>query len=185
MSGLDRCSDAALLARTGDEPEAFGIFYRRHADRLLGYLAGRTADADLAADLMAEAFAAAYVAAHRYREADGQPAIAWLFVIARNKLIDSARRGRAEDSARRRLNLERLGLDDADYERIAEARQRFSADRVLDGLPQHEADAIRARILEERSYSDIAQSIGCSPVAVRKRVSRGLERLRTRLENSS
>src|SRR3954452_13638459 len=72
MSGLDRWSDAALLARTGEEPEAFGVFYRRHADRLLGCLAGRTADADLAADLMAEAFAAAYVAAHRYRKSDGQ-----------------------------------------------------------------------------------------------------------------
>ncbi len=30
MAAIDRRSDAQLLAATGSEPEAFGVFYRRH-----------------------------------------------------------------------------------------------------------------------------------------------------------
>jgi len=51
----------------------------------------------------------------------------------------------------------------------------------LDGLPVDERAAVSARVIEERDYDDIAQSLGCSEMVVRKRVSRGLTRLRARL----
>jgi|SRR4029453_4998945 Sigma-70 region 2 len=79
---MDR-TDAELLAGSARDPEAFGIFYDRHAERLLTYFARRTWDAQEAADLTAETFAAAFAARRRYRDT-GAPAFAWLLGIARH-----------------------------------------------------------------------------------------------------
>ena len=34
---VDECTDEELLAAVKREPEAFGVFYRRHVTALLGY----------------------------------------------------------------------------------------------------------------------------------------------------
>ena len=56
-------SDEDLLAAS--DGASFEAFYRRHAERMLGYFARRTRDAELAADLTAETFAAALAARRR------------------------------------------------------------------------------------------------------------------------
>ncbi|MGO9498449.1 MAG: RNA polymerase sigma factor [Solirubrobacteraceae bacterium] len=53
---------------------------------------------------------------------------------------------------------------------------------MLDGLPAEQRDAVRARVIEGRGYDEIAADLRCSPSLVRKRVSRGLRRLRSDLE---
>jgi hypothetical protein len=58
-------TDAELLVRSAQDPEAFGIFYDRYAERLLTYFARRTWDAQDTADLTAETFAAAFAARRR------------------------------------------------------------------------------------------------------------------------
>ena len=42
---------------------------------------------------------------------------------------------------------------------------------------------MKARILEERDYEDIARELECSEMVVRKTVSRGLKALRKRMED--
>jgi len=54
----------------------------------------------------------------------------------------------------------------------------------LGDLPQDQRVAIQARVLDERSYPDIAGELGTSEAAVRMRVSRGLAALRTRIARS-
>jgi DNA-directed RNA polymerase specialized sigma24 family protein len=66
-------TDAELLAASARNPEAFGIFYDRHAENLLTYFARRTWDAQEAADLTAETFAAAFAARRRYRDTGAPP----------------------------------------------------------------------------------------------------------------
>jgi hypothetical protein len=44
-------SDESLLAGTATEPELFGVFYRRHEDRIVRYFLRRGATPELAADL--------------------------------------------------------------------------------------------------------------------------------------
>jgi RNA polymerase sigma-70 factor (ECF subfamily) len=53
---------------------------------------------------------------------------------------------------------------------------------LLARLPEDQRDAVRARVLDERSYDAIATELQTSSLVVRKRVSRGLARLRTELE---
>ena len=51
-------------------------------------------------------------------------------------------------------------------------------------LPRDEQAAIRSRVLDERSYSEIATQLKCSEMVVRKRVSRGLARIREQLKET-
>ena len=82
--------------------------------------------------------------------------------------------GRVEDRARRRLALPRLEVDDDLVERIEALGAEARALELLERLPPDQADAVRARVLDQRSYKDIAASVRVSEAVVRKRVSRGL-----------
>ena len=178
----DPRSDEALLAICASEPEAFAVFYRRHARPLAAYFARRTRDPERAADLTAEAFAAALDGAARFDPERG-PAVAWLYGIGRNLLAAAERRGRVEDRARRRLGMERFVLDDAALSRL-ESLATDELATVLEDLPIEQREAVRARVLEERSYSEIAADTETSESVIRKRVSRGLAGLRERIGES-
>jgi RNA polymerase sigma-70 factor (ECF subfamily) len=174
-----RWSDAQLLAGVvARDDRAFSAFYRRHLTLVVGWCVRRTGDPELAADLTAEVFAAVLVAAVRY-EPSQDSAAAWLLGIARNVLGHSVRRGQVDARARRRLGASSLTVEDEDLALILEqAAAEGSASRLLAELPLDEQAAIHARVIEERDYVEIARSLGCSEMVVRKRVSRGLARLR-------
>ena len=164
--------------------DAFGVFYRRRVDAVLAFFLRRTRDRELAADLTAETFAQALAALPRYRPRPDSSALAWLFTIAHRKLVDSIRRGRVEDRARRRLGLEPLVLSDEDIERIeqrAAAAADDSALAALERLSLEQRVAIRGRVLDEAEYGELARRLECSEAVVRKRVSRGLAELRAEL----
>jgi RNA polymerase sigma-70 factor (ECF subfamily) len=185
MAAIDKLDDPALLARTAHEPAAFGVFYRRHERDVLRYFLGAGNAAEVAADLAAETFAAALLSREHFREELGEPR-AWLFGIARHVLARSRERRRVEARARLRLRMAPLVLDDDAIERIdalAGADERALA--LLAELPGEQRDAIRARVLQERDYDEIAATLECSQQVVRKRVSRGLATLRARLEEST
>jgi len=147
---------------------------------LAGWLVRRTRQPELAADLTAEVFAAAYLAARRFR-AGPEPAGAWLLGIARHKLLASARRERSADAARQRLAMERVQLSRESIEAL-EALVTSGALELLDGLPEDQRQAVRARILDEVDYDELAANAGVSLAVARKRVSRGLAAIRRRLE---
>jgi RNA polymerase sigma factor (sigma-70 family) len=169
--------DDALLIATRHDPEAFGAFYRRHERSVFAYFRRRVPESDLAADLTAETFAAALLASRRYK-ADGRPAVGWLFGIARNTLGRSLERRRVDDRARRRLGMPRIELDDDQLEALDRIGSDARVADLLSLLPPDEASAVRARVIDEEAYPDIASRLRCSEQVARKRVSRGLARLR-------
>ena len=176
-------SDAELLAATKRDAAAFGEFYDRYERAVVGFFVRRTRDPELAADLTAEVFAAALVAAARYR-ARADTAAPWLFTIAHNVLRSSLRRGQVEARARRRIGIrEPVAYDADELERVQELVDRDDwAFDLMERLPPEQRDAVRARVLDERSYRDIASDLKTSELVVRKRVSRGLASLRQELE---
>ncbi len=179
-------ADRQLLyeAARGD-PGAFGEFYRRHVRSLLAFFVQRTGAAEVAADLAHETWVAALEGLSRYR-GDGPPA-AWLYGIARRKLALSRRRGRVEASARERLAREALELTASDLEEIAGLADLLPADTpaldLLERLPEPQREAIRARMLDELDYPEIATGLRCSEAVVRQKVSRGLRALRADAES--
>jgi RNA polymerase sigma-70 factor, ECF subfamily len=175
--------DRELLCESRRGNGGFEAFYRRHCEAVLAFHAQRVRDPEQAADLTAETFAAALLAVHdRSRELPDAP-VAWLFTIAHRKLIDSYRRGRVEADARGELGLAPLALDDQDIERIIEVSASTDvASELAAHLPSDQFHALRARVLDEREYADIARELECSEAVVRMRVSRALKKLRTAME---
>jgi len=173
-------SDQELLRATAaGDAEAYGEFFRRHANAMLAFTRRRLNSAEQAADLTAETFAAALLSVHRGHAKDVPNGRAWLVGIARNKLIDTYRCARIADSARGRLDLPRIAVDDEALERIDRLTgDEALASAALEELAPNEREAIIERIVCERDYEDIALALGESPTTVRKRVSRGLMRLR-------
>jgi RNA polymerase sigma factor (sigma-70 family) len=177
-----RLSDAALLGLAADgDADAYSEFYVRHRGSVVAFLRARTGRSETAADLLAETFVAALESLRSGGQVPPSP-VGWVMTIARNKLIDSWRRGRVEDEARRRLGLEPLILTDADVFEIDElsARTDVAVDLARQ-LPADQFAALAAHVLDERSYEEIARELETSPAVVRKRVSRALRALRTGL----
>lgn len=188
MDAFEQRSDEELLAATRREAEAFGAFYRRHERAMLVFCLRRTSNAELAADLTAEIFAAALESSRRFRPG-AAPAVAWLYGIARNKVAASYARGRVEERARGRIRAEPLVLSDEALERVealADAeRSAEVVEELLAQLPPDQHDAVRAHVLDERPYREIAADLETSQAVVRQRVSRGLRSLRTGLTKES
>jgi RNA polymerase sigma factor (sigma-70 family) len=175
--------DADLLARIarGDGPAA-ALLYRRYLPLVLRWSFRQTGNREVAADLTSEVFAAALLASRRYKPERG-PVGAWLLGIAKNKLRESQRRKRVEDSARRALRIEPIALTDAALERVEElASIDGDVAGLVEALPEEQRNAVLRRVVDERSYEEIAEELCCSPSVVRQRVSRGLRSVRSQLE---
>lgn len=164
------------------EPDDISALYHRHARDLVAWFARRTYDAEIAVELMAETFAAAVADRRRFRgSGDDDAMAAWLYVIARNRLNDWLRHAHVERKALTRLGLEPPQLSDAELERIDElagtADLRAQVAGQLGELPAIHRTALQLRVVEERSYEDMASRLGVSEPAARARVSRALRLL--------
>jgi RNA polymerase sigma-70 factor (ECF subfamily) len=180
----DPRTDAELLLATREDVEAFGVFYRRHVTAVLASVVRRTGDAELGADITAEAFAQALLSNRRYEPARGIP-LQWLFGIVAHTLSASARRGSAESRARQKLGMNPVAVEADDVralEALAAADLGHEAMALLAQLPEGQRELVRARVIDEIDYDELAQEFELTPAAARKRVSRGLEALRHRMK---
>jgi RNA polymerase sigma factor (sigma-70 family) len=178
MTELEHLSDAALLARTPGDPDAFALFYRRHSRAILAFVRRRAAPSDVG-DLVAEVFATALVHCRRYDPSRGA-AGAWLTGIAANLLADAARRGAVEARMCRRLGIRRPVLEE--ISEMSDVMREAGGQELLASLPPDQRAAVEARVLHDKGYDQIALEQSVSPQVVRKRVSRGLGALRSKLK---
>jgi RNA polymerase sigma-70 factor (ECF subfamily) len=155
--------------------------YARHHDDLLLYLVRRTADPEVALDLWSETFAQAVAGRRKFRGGTEEEAAGWLYGIAKRQLARYFRRGYAEQRAMLKLGLER---PPADEELLADIAHRAELDGLrvelaaaLATLSESVREAVKLRVVEERPYNEIAQTLSISEQAARARVSRGLAAL--------
>ncbi len=180
MEEATRSPDLLERAQAG-EVAAFETFYLDTVEGLLRWFRQRTAASDVAADLCAETYSKALASLHTY-DAERAPApSAWLYGIAKNELRTYARRSRVADSARRRLGVDvgTMHEDDLDLVAIRVDLERFTGP-LGDGMQSLSAkvrDAVILRVVEQLPYVEVARRAGCSEVAARARVTRGLSQL--------
>jgi RNA polymerase sigma-70 factor (ECF subfamily) len=172
---------AVSLRQSGSDPEQFAEVYRAEAHRLLVFLARRTFDVEVARDMLAETFAQAFEKRRRFRGSTDAEAAGWLYAIARRRLARYARTGMVERKAVERLGIRVPAVAEDDFARVvelaglADIRGRVAA--AFSTLPAKQADALRLRIVDERSYPDVAAALGVSEQTARMRVSRALRQL--------
>lgn len=178
----------SLLARSVADANAFASFYECYVQRVSVYFVRRVLDTDVAIDLTAETFALALERRRQFRGDSEQEEQGWLFAIARSLLHAYWRKGRIERAAVARLGIERpsLGTEDIEYLHrqagIEALREQLA--QALDVVRPDQAAAIRARILEERGYAEIAAEFDTTPEVIRARVSRGLKTMQRFLGNT-
>jgi RNA polymerase sigma-70 factor (ECF subfamily) len=172
--------DRDLLQQARDgHASAFEIVYRRRYPVVLAFFAKRVYERELAADLLAETFAALLELVRNPRRDIPQTPVAWLLLTGRYLLIDSYRKGRVDATARARLAMAPMTIEDGDLQRIDEVAAETDLLRELaEILPPDQFEALRAHVLDERDYPAIARELRCSQAVVRKRVSRALRTLR-------
>ena len=83
--------------------------------------------------------------------------------------------------------MQAVSLEDNDLDRIVEVAQGGSGAllALVEDLPEDERVAIRSRVLDSSPYREIATRLECSELVIRKRVSRGLARMREQLNDSN
>jgi RNA polymerase sigma factor (sigma-70 family) len=174
-------NDAAIIARSLDDPEQFAALFRRHAPRLYRYAARRLGP-DLADDVVADTFLHAFRQRARYR-GDCPDARPWLYGIA-TRLIGRNRRA----EIRQYRALARTGIDVVadSFAEVVDARVSAAGDyRRLAGaladLPAAYRDALLLVAWGELTYEQAAFTLGVPVGTVRSRLSRARARLRHEL----
>lgn len=169
--------------------EFVDVLFRDNANELVHYFARRTFDAQVAFDLAAETFALALEQQASCRASTRRGRRSWLFGIAHNLLAGFYRDGNVERRAVARLAIDIPTLSEESIERVEQladlaAARRLMADAMARLSDQHR-EALRLRVVEERSYADVAAELGTTEQTARARVSRALSSLRDVLGDES
>jgi RNA polymerase sigma-70 factor (ECF subfamily) len=166
--------------------DGFAALYRRESERVLVYCARRVLDAETAVDLTAETFAQAFRGRRGFRGTTELEARAWLLTIARRQISQYLKRGVLDRCAVQRLGIRVPAVDEQALEEIERlaglAQLRESVGLALAQLGAEQREALRLRVVEERSYEQIAGMLGVREATVRARVSRGLRALQHALD---
>ena len=177
---MDSPSDAEVIGRSLDEPEAFGLVYDRHAATVLRFL-GRRVGAEAAEGLLGELFRIAFERRKTFDAARAN-ALPWLYGIGSNLLLKH-RRG----EARRLRASARMAADEATDRRASagalDARLLFPrvAD-AIEALPDGEREALLLFAWEDLSYQSVAEALELPIGTVRSRLNRARARLRELIE---
>jgi len=179
-------SDAALLVTAETDASAFRIIYDRHCEAILGFFIRRGVDYHTALDLTAETFAASWLSRGRYRDRGDGNAGPWLAGIARNTLSHAARHRAVATAARERLGMlaESRPVDPVAIDAIDNV-DAWSPEigEALAGLSEPARRAVELRVVHGNTYDEIGETLGCTPLAARIKVSRGLADLRAEVSN--
>jgi RNA polymerase sigma-70 factor (ECF subfamily) len=169
-----------LLRRAIADPDAFASFYARTVDEILQFFRRRVFDADLSADLAAETYAQLLRNVRKFDPARGS-ARQYLYGVAKNHYLLWQRKGVVSHRHRHAVGIVELptweSAEDATIERLDAVRLRRRLGSAMALLTTPERDAISMRVLNGRPYREIAATLGCTEVAARVRVSRGLAKL--------
>jgi RNA polymerase sigma-70 factor, ECF subfamily len=167
-------ADERLLVEAAQkDPARFAELYDLHFERVYLFIARRTRDRDRAEDLTSEVFHKALANLKQF-EWRGVPFGAWLLRIAANAMTDQGKRSGRELTF---ADLPEISSE-PNLESVEDGARLF---RLLDELPNDQAQVIRMRFAEEKSIRDVAEAIGRSEGAVKQLQFRGLENLRIKL----
>ena len=172
-----QADDASLAKRAiAGDAEAFGSLYDRYVDAVYRYVYYRVGDQADAEDVTSDVFFKALRAMPRYQPR--QPFLAWLYRIARNSVIDRARRIRPRlpfEDALQHPGADRVVDPDDLLDRLSDGLALRSAITTLTPLQQ---DVIILRDVEGLDTREIGRIIGRRDGTVRGIEFRALGALR-------
>ena len=168
-----------LLGRTADSSgalaptEEFDHLFERHERQVFGYLWRMTSDHALASDLCQETFLRAWQRFDRVSTYENP--LGWLLRVATNLAIDAQR-------GRRRLQLLTEPLDDknepVEGDPTGNMADRELVTQILQSMAPRARAALVLREVYGLSLDEVARTLGATPVATKKMLSRAREQFR-------
>jgi RNA polymerase sigma-70 factor (ECF subfamily) len=143
--------------------------------KVLRFVRRRVGSAEDAEDVTQEVFANAAAALNGSKVSS--PTLAWLYTVARRRIADELRqRGRS-----RTVSLEVVAdpaAVETDYgDEVARALRLAVA-----AMPEGQRRVVLARLVQGRSFAEIAREVGATEDACRMRFMRGLQHVREEFE---
>lgn len=176
-------SDADLVRAALRDRAAFEALYRRYAPDVYRYVVLRLADRDQADDHTQRIFIRALENLKTWQPRGDIPFRAWLLVIARNQLIDDARRRRLIHVVDPELQTRpdaSLGPEEIALQSDEGSRLR----RALRQLPDTQREIVELRIAD-LTTPEIAAALNLTVSAVKSRQTRAYRRLRELLQEEA
>lgn len=189
---MSRDNDQQLLRRIRRDPQAFGLVYDDHYNSIFSYAFRRLANYEAARDITAETFFKAYqkIGSFQWRNV---PISAWLFRIASNEINLYFRNSKYRPTCIDDLNLHlHIAYEPGIETEKAAAEKALCENQEFIQLHQHllrlgtkYQEVIALRYFEQKSIKEIATIVKKKEGTVKSLLSRGLDKLRTAIEDSS
>ncbi|MDT8898548.1 RNA polymerase sigma factor [Thermanaerothrix sp. 4228-RoL] len=168
--------DVFLIHLAQRDPSSFSLLYRKYVERVFRYIYSRVGQVPEAEDLTAQTFLSALENFPRFRN-NGSFA-AWLFAIARSKVMDYFRRQRSTPLMENLTDSNERDL----LSEVIHSERVATLSKLIANLPEEERELLRLRFLGEMTYAEMAQVLHRSESAVKKATQRTLARLQAQME---
>jgi RNA polymerase sigma-70 factor, ECF subfamily len=176
--GIAFLEEASLFKAACSDPAVFNQLYLAYIRPIYRYIYCKVGDVKLSEDLTAQVFLEALESLPRYHH-NGHFS-AWLFSIARHKVVDHYRTQRSD------LPIEVTdGESDNKVDPLSTLIQTEETQRIskfIHLLDEQDQELLRLRFVAELNFAEIARLINSNMEATKKRFYRLLAHLRQQLE---
>jgi len=164
-----------LIAAQRDNPDALKEIYQRYFPSIYRFVRLRLGDRSQAQDITADVFLDFFIAARR-SQAPQSSVRAWLYRVARNKLVDHFGRQRQVD-----VSLEEWLPDPNEHSpeaNLMRTAQISDTQRALRMLPAEQQEVLLLRFAEGLNLQETADLMNKSVSAIKSLQFRAVDRLR-------
>ncbi|MEM7134173.1 MAG: sigma-70 family RNA polymerase sigma factor [Chloroflexota bacterium] len=155
----------------------FNQIYDTHYPALYAYLFGRTGNRELAQDLLQEAFTRAWLRIETLAQIEEDQHQYWLFSVAKNLAIDTARRSERWQAIEEKLHATAEGSANDANQQVESWNQLIILDQAIVNLPEGLRVVLAMSVLGGMNSKEISQALGIPPGTVRYQLATARKRL--------
>ena len=152
--------------------KSFEDFYDKNYKLVFHYLLSRVTSSEVAEDLLQDSFLKLHKSIMNYNSS--QKALPWFFTIVKNTLIDFYRK-------KKDVAVENMDLFINKF--IDKVSESDDLEDLLNYLSKEDRRILENRFFKEKTYEEMAADENSTLIALRKRVSRILAKLRLKVES--
>jgi len=161
-----------MLYYASSNTYAFEELYSRFNKRIYGYFFSKLKSEDESVDLCQEFFKRIHVNRAKYHP--GWKLEPWFFTIAHNMLISYLKKNNRRRTSELEENRMGKGPDEKKLTML-------DIEKAVERLPSNQKDAVYLRYFRDYDFKDISDVIGKTPINTRKIISRGIKKLKEKL----
>ena len=177
MDSTSELESAELIEEARTNYNAFSLLYRRHYDAIFKYCIHRLFDRHLAEDITSQVFLRVVEKFKTFKGTEKQFR-GWLFVIATNLINEHLRKAAVHKKAENYLKENPQNHNNNIEDKTAKLESLKNAIHSL--KPKYQT-IITLHFFEKMKHEEIGEVVGASAATVRSQLSRGVEKLRKKM----